>query len=344
MKRFIAGCLILLLVQIGLVAAVHVMDRAGTGQPGKGPLFAFNAADIDEALLEDSEGHHLALKKDQGRWLLPEAGSFPADSGKVQGLIDRLAGIQRGWPEATTAGAADRFKVAPGAYVRKLNLLTGGTARAIIYFGSSPGLRKMYCRGDNDPDIHSLTLSQHELEMTTDSWIDTKILHLKPEQIKRIDLSGLRLERGEGGLAPADLAAGEEVVTEQRDGLVNRLAGLTINSILGAKDEPEYGLGTPVLRCTVELDNGMAVEYIFGQPQKPAKPAGKDGTMPPPVPDEQPFVLKVSNQEQLFRVDGWQVNELKNAARSSLVRAKTPSPAAATPLPEPVGQPEKQTK
>jgi len=38
-------------------------------------------------------------------------------------------------------------------------------------------------------------------------------------------------------------------------------------------------------------------------------------------------------------VDGWQMDELKNAARSSLVRTKVPVPAAPPePSPAPAGQ------
>ncbi|WP_310600844.1 DUF4340 domain-containing protein [Desulfobulbus sp.] len=337
MKRLIVGCLILLLAQIGLLAATRLIDRTGAARSEKESLLAFKAADIDEVLLEDGEGHHLALKKDKDRWLLPEAESFPADSARVQDLIDRLAGMQRGWPEATTAEAATRFKVAPDRYVRKLNLLKNGTAQAIVYFGTSPGLRKMYLRGDNDPEIQSLTLSPHDLELKTDSWIDTKILQLKPERIKRIELPGLRLERGQEGLQPADLKPDEEVVKDRRDALVNRLAGLTVTGLLGTEVKPEYGLQTSVLKCSVELDHGETVEYVFGQPQKPA---GKDAP-----PADLSFVLKVSNQGQLFRVDAWQVDELKKAVRSALVRTKTPAPAAsAAPSPVPVGQPAVQAQ
>ncbi|MCL2457378.1 MAG: DUF4340 domain-containing protein [Desulfobulbus sp.] len=336
MKRLIWGCLILLLVQIGLLLATRFIDRTGTARPEKGALLAFKAADVNEVLLEDGEGRHLALKKDKDRWLLPEAGSFPADSARVQDLIDQLVSMERGWPEATTAEAAARFKVAPDRYVRKLNLLKDGTALAILYFGTSPGLRKIYLRADNDPEIQSLSLSQHDLEVRTDSWIDSRILQLKPEQIKRIELPGLRLERGQDGLQPSDLAPDEEVVKERRDALVNRLAGLMVNGLLGAEAKPEYGLSTPELKCTVELDNGMVVEYVFGQPPKPAQPVKKDAA--PALPADPSLVLKVSNQGQLFRVDGWQVDELKSASRSSLVRVKTPVQSSSIePSPIPAG-------
>jgi len=340
MKRLIWFLLILLLAQIGLVATIRFTDRTGTERTEKGVLLDFKATDINEVLLEDGEGHHLALKKDKDRWFLPEAGLFPADTARVQDLIDRLAGMhmQRGWPEAATAEAAARFKVAPDKYVRKLNLLKDGTAQAIVYFGASPGLRKIYLRADNDPEIQSMSLSQHDLEVRVDSWIDPTVLQLKPERIKRIELPGLRLERGQdGGLQPSDLAPDEEVVGELRDALVNRLAGLMVTGLLGTEARPEYGLHPPGLQYTVELDNGTVVEYLFGQPPKPATPAEKDAAPMPPA--DPPLVLKVSNQEQLFKVDGWQMDELKNAARSSLVRTKAPiSAAPPEPSPAPAGQ------
>jgi hypothetical protein len=346
MKRLIAGCLFLVLVQIGLVAATHLMNRTETAPSGAGLLLAFHAADIDEVLLEDGEGRHLALKKDKGRWLLPEAGSFPADTDRVQSLIDRLAAMERGWPEASTLEAAVRFKVAEDRYVRKLNLLKSGTAQAIVYLGTSPGLRKMYLRAENDPEIHTLALRQHELDVKTDRWIDTGILHLAPERIKRIELPGLLLEQGPDGLQPSDLKPGEEVIKQRRDSLVKRLAELTITSILGMKAEPEYGLAEPVFRCTVEFDNGAIVEYVFGQSPKTSKsaqPAEKDGAGLPPESAARSFVLKVSGQEQLFLVDGWPVDELHNATRSSLVRAKPAQPPTTVPFSDQGGQPATQT-
>jgi hypothetical protein len=304
------------------------LRQADQAQTDKGPLLKLTASEVNELLLEDGEGRKLRLKKEKEKWILPESGSFPADTVRVQGLIERLAGLQRGWPEATTTEAATRFKVAPERFERKLSLGKDGKSLGTVFFGASPGLRKIYLRVDGDVEIQTLALPQHELEVKADNWINTGILHLKPEQVTRVELPGLQLERTQDGLQPADLKPEEELVKDRRDLLVKRLAGLTVTALLGVENKPEYGLDNPALRYTVELDGGVTIDYLFGQPPKSAQGEGKEGLLPMA---ENSSVLKVSNQEQLFRVDGWQLEEIKSATRAALVRAKAQKPADGQP-------------
>jgi hypothetical protein len=336
MKRWMILGILVFLVQVGLTVATQIIRHADDIKSGKGPLLKLTAAEVNEAVLEDGEGRRLTLKKEQGKWLLPDMGSFPADTARVQGLIDRLAGLQRGWPEATTAEAAGRFKVAADRFERKLSLRKDGTLLGTVFFGASAGLRKSYLRVDGDSDIQTLAIAQHELEVKADGWIDTGILRLKPEQVVRISLPGLRLERGADGLQPPDITASEEMVKDRRDQLVKQLTGLTISGLLGTTEKPEYGLEKPVLRYTVELDGGTAIGYIFGQEKKPVQAGEQEGASPG---TEQPLVLKVSNQAQLFRLDNWQIEEIRKANRASLVRAKEHQPAE---VPETATKPEGQ--
>ena len=324
MKRLILICAVLVLVQTGLAVLTHVYKNSEVSRSAKGPLLKLAAAEVDELRLEDGEGRKLLLKKDKAQWQLPDLASFPADSVRVQGLIDRLAGLQRGWPEATTAEAATRFKVATDRFERKLTLRKGGTDLGVLYFGSSPGLRKLYLRVDGDQEIMTLTMAPHDLEVGPDNWIDTHVLQLKPEQVVRVELPGVKLERGDEGLEPADLTAEEEVVKERRDALVKRITGLTISSVIGTENKPEYGLDFPVLRYTVELEGGERIDYLFGRLPEP-QVSEPQGTLPElPMP-----VLKVSGHDQLFRVEGWQMDELVRVDRVALVRPKVQPQAEA---------------
>ncbi len=337
MKKLIGICVILLLVQTGLVVLTH-FHGPSQSQPNKGPLLQIAVAEINELLLEDGEGHKVLLQKEKEQWQLPVLASFPADTVRIEELMGRLAGLQRGWPEATTAEAATRFKVAADRFERKLTVRKGGATLAVIYFGSSPGMRKIYFRVDGDPEIHTLALAQHELEVRADAWIDTRVLHLKPEQVLRVDLPGVQLVRQGEGLQPADLAANEEVAKDGRDALVKRLTALSISSVLGKESKPEYGLDTPVLRYSLELEGGEKFEYVFGQPPKPEakEPQAQ-------MAEAEAYVLRVTNRDQLFRVDGWQVDAIRNVNRATLVRpheqvqagaGQAPPPAAPTEQPQ----------
>lgn len=332
MKRWIIVCALLALAQAGLTFWTH-WGHENSGESAQGPLVAVQASAVNGLLLEDAEGRKVELSKQNDHWVLPASGGFLADSGRIQGLIEKLVHLQRGWPEAATSEAATRFKVTAEHFVHRLTFLEHGRPLQVIYFGTSPGLRKLYLRVDRDPEIHSLALADRDLDTKADEWIDTTVLHLTADQIERVRLPGVVLEQGKDGLQPVALQAGEELVKDRRDALVNRLTGLSITALLGKEVKPEYGLEYPALEYSVELKDGATIRYQFGQSPKPVET--KDAQAP--LVEDAGVVLKVSNQEQLLRVDGWQVEALKTASRSALVRAKAAaapvSPAAVEPEP-----------
>jgi hypothetical protein len=312
MKRWILLCAALVLVQVGLTLWTHLGEQRSSRDTASEKVLDLQGARITGLLLEDGEGRSLELARDKERWILPGSGGFPADAARVQGLIDKLVGLQRGWPEATTAEAAARFKVATERFAHKLTL-----PETVVFFGTSPGLRKLYFRADQDPEIHALAIAPHDLDTRADAWIDTAVLHLQPEQVARVRLPGVELVRTKEGLQPVGMREDEELIMEARDSLVNRLIHLSITSILGREERPEYGLNHPVLEYSLEFEDGSRRDYRFGKPSSPPQAEGS------PAPDrEESYVLKVSGQEQLLRVDGWQVEELKKVARSTLVREK----------------------
>jgi hypothetical protein len=316
MKKLILICAVLVLVQAGLVVLTNNVTQRNTSSINQGALLSLTASEVNELLLEDGDNHSVLLQKTEGSWRLPALSSFPADNLRVQRILGQLVDKQRDWPEATTVEAASRFKVAGDKFERKLTLRDKDKTLKVVYLGSSPGLRKVYLRVDGDPEIHTIAIAPYELEVDADSWIDTRVLQQKPEQVVGVELPGMHLVRQKDGLQLADLQPEEEMVAEKRDTLVKRLAGLTINAVLGKEKKPEYSLDTPSLRYALKLDGGDQIEYVFGRLPKVEKNNKQ-------IPlSEQSYVLKVSNREQLFRVDGWQVDDIKSMDRASLVRTK----------------------
>lgn len=326
MKKLITICAVLLVAQLGLALWTNLRgpgDAAGTVQ---GPLVKGAAGAVDELLLETGEGATLRLKKTAGRWLLPEVNDFPADSARVQALVERIAGLARTWPEATTSEAASRFKVAADRFAHRLTLRGGGADLGRVYLGSSAGLRRVYLRGEGETDILSIELDPRDLETGVDNWIDTAVLQLKAEEVARLELPDLTLVRQSDSLVVEGLTEGEELVPASRDALVQRVTGLSVAAVLGGGDPAGSALAKPSLRFSVQRTTGERLDYVFGQaPQPPAK--GQEEAAAPPA--ETTYVLRVSGHERLFRVDGWQVDEIRHLNRAALVRAKAkPAPVA----------------
>lgn len=331
MRKSILGCLMVLAVQIGLAVWSHWPAAEEGVTAKKGLLLGINPGVITELLLEDAAGQSLILKKIQGKWVIPGQENFPADSTRVQALVERLAALQRGWPEASTVEAASRFQVAAERFAWRLTLSQEGNEQGKLYFGTSPGLRKLYCRKEGDKEILAMAVTPQELDLKIDNWIDTKVLHLETNTIKRLILPSAILVRQGQELQPEGLGEQEEVIKDQLDSLVKTAAGLTVRSLLGKERKAVYGLETPLLRFSIELEDGKTVEYTVGREAKPQEKAPADGTASPPEPVT---VVQVSGHQSLFQVDGWQIDALLKADRASLIRTK-PAPQEAEPADRP---------
>ena len=197
MNRLITICALLLAVQLGLAAWTHLRVPADQAGPVQGAVLAVDTVAVDELLLEDSAGATLVLKKAGKGWILPGLADFPADSTRVQALVERLASLQRSWPEATTVEAAGRFQVAADRFERRLTLRGAGKDLGRVFLGSSAGLRRVYLRAEGDQDIFAVELAGRDQELDPNSWIDTAVLRLTPDQVARYrsKLSGPLLDR-----------------------------------------------------------------------------------------------------------------------------------------------------
>ena len=85
-------------------------------------LLSFDRQAVSGLRIEDGTDS-VVLKKQEGQWLLPESGDFPASQRDVGNLLDNLAALQKGWPVARTRGAARRFSVDEDQFERKLKII-----------------------------------------------------------------------------------------------------------------------------------------------------------------------------------------------------------------------------
>ena len=221
--------------------------------------------------------------------------------------------------------AAGRFQVAADRFERRLTLRGAGKDLGRVFLGSSAGLRRVYLRAEGDQDIFAVELAGRDQELDPNSWIDTAVLRLAPDQVARIDLPGFSLTRQNDALVVEGLAANEEMVAASRDSLVERITTLAVRGVLKADDPAAASLDNPVLRLAVHPVQGEVRDYRFGQVEAPPEPSAEGQEAQPSAPR---FVLRVSGHAHLFEVDSWQVEEIRHLNRAALVQAKT-APAAA---------------
>jgi len=248
----------------------------------------------------------LKLKKQAGKWLLPDSGNFPASQRKVERLLDDLAALEKGWPVARTRGSAQRFAVDEEQFERKLTLLSDDDTETTLYVGSSPEFRKVYVRPGDKDEIFAADFNIWEASTKIADWIHTDILALEQSSVQRLEMPGIIMQRQEGRLQVMNLDENEQTNMDESSALLGHLAGLRIQSQLGTEVEPEYRQDEPVLEIRMTTAGGQILDYRFSKPQ-----------------DASYYVLKRSDLDYYFAVAEHTIAPVREATREKLVQART---------------------
>lgn len=306
----------LLAVQILLAVGLSLGGDDYRSAPDDEPLLAVDTQSVDTVRIDGDEQSIVLARGDDG-WVIQSI-DFPAEADRVNDLLDTLAGLNKGWPVATTEGAAERFKVAEDDYKRKVTLLKGDEALGELYIGSSPGLRKVHARAAGDNSVHSIEFNLADAGVKADAWIDKGILQREAEGIARVELSnGITLERREGNVVVAGLGENEQTDTAEAGKLLNSVAGIRIRKVLGKEADPGWSLDEPAHTIALTPGEGETVRYTFGERA-----------------DADSYVLKSSGNAHYFEVTGPTVDNIFNTERDKLVKAAEdaePAQAGETP-------------
>ncbi len=294
-----------LAAQLVLAAVLNLTGEEYGAFQVEEKLLSFNKPELDGLRIEDGTDS-VVLKKQDGKWLLPMSGDFPASQYNVNRLLDKLAALEKGWPVAKTRGAARRFAVDKDQFERKLVLLSDDDAQATLYVGSSPGFRKVYVRPGDGDDIFAVDFNTWEAVAKADDWIDKDILKLDQSMVEHIEMPGLILQRQDGELQVVDLEQNEQTNGEASRGLLGELTGLSIQSLLGTEAKPEYRQDKPALEVKMTRKGGEVLGYRFSKPE-----------------DASYYVLKRSDLDHYFKVAEYMVDPVREITREKLVQIRT---------------------
>lgn len=162
-----------LVVQLLVVAALVISDALGSDDAASS-LLSFDpdaVVKLELSTLEES----VQLHKGADGWQVGDQG-LPADNAKISEVLDKLVNLAATWPVATSSDSAVRFEVTETNFQRRLVLENVDGVIADLMLGTSPGYRRVHARADGADEVYSVDLSNYEVPVDTDQWLDKTLL------------------------------------------------------------------------------------------------------------------------------------------------------------------------
>ena len=179
MNRIIVPLLLILLIQCALVALVYWPQNASGPGAEPGALATANPAKVDEIRIGDEYDNEAVIRRVGELWLLPGLNNLPADSARVEALLEGILAAEPGWPVAESAAAGQRFQVADYHYKRRLALLRRDKVLDTLYLGTAPVFRKVHARNDASNAIYAIAFNSHDAPALNDAWLDPRLIQVR---------------------------------------------------------------------------------------------------------------------------------------------------------------------
>jgi len=223
--------------------------------------------------IEETEERRVAIEHRGDQWVLANEDGFPADTSKVEDLLEDLEKIKVRRPVVTQSRYHDTFKVADNDYERRMRIWkdADGDPEIELFVGTSPNYRVSHVRlGDDDRVYEARGLGAYDLRSDALSWVKRTFVDIPFEDVTRFTLSNghgsfeLAREDGEWKLvSPAD-SGSETLDAAAVDALVRSVASLRLSEPAGLSGTPGYGFDSPA--ATVQIAHrageGAAEEVI----------------------------------------------------------------------------------
>lgn len=306
--RFLAAALLL---QLLLVAVVLLDKEPYQAFEANEPLLEFNPEEISRIDILTPDDPPLRLERGEHHWVLATLDDLPAAQPSLDKLLRKLAAMKPSWPVATTPAAASRFQVAEDQFERKLLLHQGDHGLTPIYLGTSPGFRKLHLRLEGENEIYAVDLNHYEVGTRASDWADTRLLHLEPEAIVRIQLPDVTLVRDQGRILPEGLADDEMPQEEALNKLVEQIARIDILSALSQEQKADYQQAQPLFEFSLELSSGEQRSYRLLEREHSSD-----------------YLLTSSSHDHYFTLASWAIDPIKETTREKLVQGPQPEEQA----------------
>lgn len=309
MKRFTSILAGVLALQLVIALGLNYSGSDYAALEPEEPLMAFNKAEIDQIAISQSNNNSVTLKKQDGEWIVPVLADFPANGDQVERFLTKLTDFKKGWPVATSEGAAQRFKTGKDDYERRIVLSSAGKTVGELFIGSSPAYRQVYARNAGSNDVYNIAMVPYEAGTRGDEWMKRDLLTIARDKITGIELGEIIAEKKDDKWTLANLKPDETVNESALLLLLGSAVNPGFDAVQGKGKDALAKLDPPEFTFTVKREGLAPITYKF-------KKEAAGGA----------YLFASSEHEYLFRVAEKTIEPIVTASREKLVELKKTEP------------------
>jgi len=326
MQRIIRILAIVAVVQIALVAVAYMGGNELQASQSNVTLLSFQPDSVDTVTIYGPDKQAVKLHKHHG-WKTDSG--FPADTGKIDQILQRLSSLKHGLAVATSPSAWARFKLAKDDFERHIVLSKGDKVVAELYLGNGAGARQSYARNSHDQAAYSVALGSYDLPLDESQWQDKTLLQITGDQVSGLDIADVAIVKtssGQNSAGNKDSAtkqhkqvwhavstpAGKQLDQHAVQQALHLLATLRFEKVLGKQPPDGFDLAHPILTVAVHRQKKLR-QYRFAKANSGDK-----------------YLLKVSDRPEYFAVSSYTFKEWQKqmAANTLFVDAPVNQPAS----------------
>jgi len=245
----------ILVVQIVILAVVY---WPGTSVAEGQRLFeGLDADQIVKLGIRGLGDEQIQMARGADGWVLPEAGDYPIQEGKVEAFLEKMLGVRADRLVTGTRDSHKRLQVTDEEFERLIEFELEDGMRRKLFLGSSPRYQVIHVRADDQDEVYmALGLSASDAGSGVSNWIDTTYFSVPQDELVAITLENgngrFEFEKDEAGnWTMINLPAGETLLENNVRSLATRVSLLRMQRPLGREEKGAYGLDDPNARFTL---------------------------------------------------------------------------------------------
>jgi hypothetical protein len=319
--------LVVLVVALGLGAYAYFVDSKKEPKPDKPKekVLVFDKKKVQELSLTPAAGEPVRVTRQGEGWTLLTPVSAPADSAEMESVLSSLQEMESEEVVAESASDLGQYGLATPRVILALQVEGVPEPLSLRVGDKAPDGRGLYAQRPAAPRVFLIpAYLQGTLEKKPFDLRDRSVLHVKREDVQRLDVTG---PEGEFSLVRAP--SGEEWTVERPlvtlagrwavDGLLGALEGLHMDSVVAeeAKDLKPYGLDKPARVVTLTLKDGGSRRLEVGSATPDKKYHVRDASssrvvlVPPALVDDLAKGLAERRAKRLLEVATYEVKAME---------------------------------